>query len=103
VIWRPLSPGGLLSALFLGAFCSVAAFLCYANGLKSLQPGLAVNLLNLVPVFGLVFAVLFLHETVGWIQIFGGFIVIGGVTLSVSTAPKTPADSHMADAGERVM
>ena len=42
--WRPLSPNGLLGALFLGVFCSVGAFLLYGYGLKSLRPGLAVNL-----------------------------------------------------------
>jgi drug/metabolite transporter (DMT)-like permease len=84
--WGPLSTTGLLGALFLGVFCSVGAFLLYAYGLKSLRPGLAVNLLNLVPVFGLIFAAVFLHEAIGWIQILGGAIVIAGVTLSVSGA-----------------
>ncbi len=84
--WRPLSTAALLGALFLGIFCSVGAFLLYGYGLKSLRPGLAVNLLNLVPVFGLVFAVILVHEKIGWAQILGGLIVIAGVTLSVSTA-----------------
>ncbi|RPJ40457.1 MAG: EamA family transporter, partial [Chloroflexi bacterium] len=88
-VWRPLSTAGLLGDLYLGVFCSVGAFLLYGYGLKSLRPGLAVNLLNLVPVFGLVFAVILLGEKIGLAQILGGLIVIGGVTMSLSTASKT--------------
>jgi drug/metabolite transporter (DMT)-like permease len=83
-VWQPLTLNGLLGALFLGVFCSIAAFLLYANGLKSLGPGLAVNMLNLVPVFGLIFAVVFLQEKIGFVQILGGLIVIIGVTMSIS-------------------
>ncbi len=98
--WRPISPAALLGAVFLGVFCSVGAFLLYGYGLKSLRPGLAVNLLNLVPVFGLIFAGLFLREKIGWAQILGGLIVISGVTMSVSTASKTDANPQ-ASAAER--
>jgi drug/metabolite transporter (DMT)-like permease len=82
--WRPLSTASLLGALFLGIFCSVGAFLLYGNGLKNLRPDQAVNLLNLVPVFGLVFAGLALQETISWTQIVGGLVVIGGVMLSLA-------------------
>jgi len=91
-VWRTPTHASLLGALFLGVFCSVGAFLLYGYGLKSLPPGLAVNLLNLVPVFGLVFSVAFLHETIGLAQILGGAIVITGVTLGVSPASKTRKD-----------
>ena len=92
-IWQPLSLAGLLGALYLGIFCSTAAFLLYAYGLKSLEPGLAVNLLNLVPVFGLFFAVIFLRERIGLIQIVGGLVVIIGVTMSVSPTSKGSAET----------
>lgn len=81
--WRPLSFTGLLSALFLGVFCSVAAFLLYGYGLKRLEPGSAVSLMNLVPVFGLLLAVVILKEEVNFIQVIGGLIVVIGVALSV--------------------
>ena len=89
--------------MYLGVFCSTAAFLLYAYGLKNLTPGLAVNLLNLVPVFGLIFAVIFLREKVGFVQMLGGLIVIAGVTLSVSTASQTPADSNVPVAGREAV
>ncbi|HZU87597.1 MAG TPA: DMT family transporter, partial [Anaerolineaceae bacterium] len=82
--WKPIPTPALLGSLYLGIFCSVCAFLLYGNGLKSLRPDQAVNLLNLVPVFGLVFAGLALQESISWVQILGGVVVIGGVMLSLS-------------------
>jgi len=81
--WQPLTLAGLMSALFLGTFCSVAAFLLYGYGLRSLDPGSAVSMMNLVPIFGLILAVIGLKEEVSLSQILGGLIVIGGVMLSV--------------------
>lgn len=101
-LWRPLTSDGLLGAVFLGVFCSVGAFLLYGYGLKSLRPGVAVNLLNLVPVFGLIFAAIFLHEKIGWAQILGGLIVIVGVTMSVSTGSNTNANPQVPDAERSV-
>jgi drug/metabolite transporter (DMT)-like permease len=98
--WRPLSTSGLLGTLFLGIFCSVGAFLLYGYGLKSLRPGLAVNLLNLVPVFGLVFAVTLVHEKLGWAQILGGLVVIGGGMLSLSTAAAKGTEAKAVPAEE---
>jgi len=102
--WQTISMSGLLGALYLGVFCSVGAFLLYAYGLKSLQPGLAVILLNLVPVFGLIFAALFLQEKSSLLQLFGGFVVITGVIISLSAIPKiTRNEAHNAETDEANM
>jgi drug/metabolite transporter (DMT)-like permease len=81
--WQPPAPDSLLALLYLGLFCSVIAFLLYAYGLKGLTSSAAVTLMNLVPVFGVLFAVVFLHEPVGIAQCLGGVIVIAGIALSV--------------------
>lgn len=86
--WQLPGFTGVLSALFLGIFCSIAAFMLYGYGLKSLDPGSAVSLMNLVPVFGLILAAVCLKEVVSFIQILGGLVVIGGVTLSVQMVSK---------------
>ncbi|MDQ3442351.1 MAG: DMT family transporter [Chloroflexota bacterium] len=52
-------------------FCSVLAFLLYARGLRGLDAGTAVGLMNLVPVFGLVLALLVLREPVQLVQAVG--------------------------------
>ena len=79
--WRAPSAGTVLILAYLAVFCSVAAFLLYAYGLKGLDSGTAVNLLNLVPVFGVAFAALILSEPVGLGQLLGGLVVIIGVAL----------------------
>lgn len=83
--WRLPSGGTSLIVLYLAVFCSVAAFLLYAYGLKELDSGSAVNLLNLVPVFGVAFAVLVLRESVSVVQLFGGLIVVCGVVMGLRT------------------
>ncbi|MDN4100369.1 DMT family transporter [Bacillus cereus] len=80
--WKIPTIDSVIIVLYLGIFCSVIAFLLYNYGLRKISSGSAVALLNLVPVFGVIFSVLFLNEVIGIHHIFGGFIVIVGVFLS---------------------
>jgi drug/metabolite transporter (DMT)-like permease len=70
--------------VYLVLFCSILAFIFYNAGLRHLSSATAVNLLNLVPVSGLAFAVLLAGETVSITQILGGLIVIAGVILGLN-------------------
>jgi drug/metabolite transporter (DMT)-like permease len=85
-LWTPINLNGLLGAMYLGSFCSIGAFLFYGYGLKKIDPGSAVGLLNLVPVFGLALAFLILKESLTLLQSFGGLIVIAGVVLTSQTS-----------------
>jgi len=69
--------------IFLGIFCSVIAFLLYNYGLRSISSSSAVMLMNFVPVFGVLFSILFLHEKVLVNQFIGGIVIILGVMLNV--------------------
>jgi drug/metabolite transporter (DMT)-like permease len=82
--WHSFShPGTTIAALAaLTVLCSVAGLGLYAKGLQRLRPSTAVNLLNLVPVFGLVIAIATLGETVTPLQLAGGLIVVVGVTIT---------------------
>lgn len=80
--WRAPTLTSFLMLLFLGIFCSVIAFLLYNYGLRKLSSSSAVALMNLVPVFGVLFAVLFLDETINLVQLSGGVIVVVGVMFS---------------------
>lgn len=85
--WEAMpSTGSWAIIAYLGLFCSVVAFLFYAYGLKGLEAGSAVNLLNLVPVFGVATAFLVLGEPVGLAQLFGGALVVAGVLLGFRSA-----------------
>lgn len=88
--WQAPSGGSLLAVTYLGVFCSVLAFLLYAHGLRGVGAGTAVGLMNLVPVFGLILAVLVLAEPIRTIQVAGGMTVIVGITMGVrQPAPAT--------------
>ncbi|EOD68557.1 DMT family transporter [Amycolatopsis vancoresmycina] len=81
--WGVPSGGTWLRVGFLAGLCSVAAFLLYNHGLRGLEPSVAVNLLNVVPVAGLGWAVVLAGETLTATQVLGGAVVIAGVTLSL--------------------
>ena len=69
----------------------MAAFLAYNFGLKGLNSSTAVNLLNIVPVAGLVWAVALAGEKLVPLNLFGGVIVIAGVALGLTRTSGEPA------------
>lgn len=81
--WR--MPSVTSSALlgYLAVACSVGGFLLYNYGLRRMTSSVAVNVLNLVPVFGVLGAVTINGETVRAPQVFGGVIIIAGVALGL--------------------
>lgn len=73
---------GVLALLFLAVFCSVAAYLLYNFALRGIKGSTAASIMNLIPLFGLIFSALILHEAVHLVAVIGGLIVIIGVVLS---------------------
>ncbi|PFT56384.1 DMT family transporter [Priestia megaterium] len=86
--WQTPDIRSFLTLLYLGVFCSVIAFLLYNFGLRKLSSSSAMTLMNLVPIFGVLFSVLLLHEVVGINQFIGGIIVLLGVVLSMRETRK---------------
>jgi len=91
-LWQTPSPESVLMIVHLGLACSVAAYILYGHGLRGLDASSAVMLMNLVPVFGVGFAVVVLQEPVGIAQLFGGLTVIIGVVLSVNLHAKATTE-----------
>ncbi|WP_068619561.1 DMT family transporter [Paenibacillus tuaregi] len=81
--WQVPSTESLWVLLYLGIFCSVAAFMFYNYGLRTLNSSTAMALMNLVPIFGVLFSTVFLNERLSVLNMLGGFIIIFGVVLSV--------------------
>lgn len=81
--WRVPTGTSLFTLVYLGVLCSVIAFLLYNFGLRKLSSSSAVSLMNLVPIFSVIFSALILHETVSLQQLIGGVIIIAGVMLSI--------------------
>ncbi|PJN91595.1 DMT family transporter [Bacillus sp. mrc49] len=92
--WKMPSMESFLMLLYLGIFCSVIAFLLYNYGLRKLSSSSAVTLMNLVPIFGVLFSVIILHEVVRISQVIGGIIVILGVVLSVKETNQRQTGSN---------
>ncbi|MHB9755033.1 DMT family transporter [Streptomyces sp. BYX5S] len=95
--WRLPGPSASLLLVYLAVACSVGAFLLYNYGLHRMPSSVAVNILNLVPVFGVVGAVVINGESVGLVQVAGGVIIVAGVALGMVQrrpaplpAPRTP-------------
>ncbi|AJG99885.2 hypothetical protein LF65_03322 [Clostridium beijerinckii] len=80
--WRIPTMTSASALIYLSVGCSIVAFLLYNLGLRKLSASISVSLMNLVPVLGLIFSILILHERVSTVQILGGVIVIIGVILS---------------------
>ncbi|QKW25326.1 DMT family transporter [Streptomyces seoulensis] len=87
--WR--LPDATASALlaYLAVACSVGGFLLYNYGLRRMTSSVAVNILNLVPVFGVLGAVVINGETVRLPQLLGGLIIVAGVVLGLVERRRT--------------
>ncbi|MFC8954273.1 DMT family transporter [Streptomyces sp. NPDC057101] len=103
--WR--MPDATASALlvYLAVGCSVGGFLLYNYGLRRMASSVAVNILNLVPVFGVIGAVVINGESVRLAQLTGGVIIVAGVALGMierggGAAPKPDAGRRAPAAAE---
>lgn len=67
--------------LFIGIFGTITPFGLYFEGIKRIQPTHASITATLEPISAGVFAALFLGEVMSPLQILGGLIVIGSITL----------------------
>ena len=77
-----ISARGWLSIAYLGLMSSAMANLLYNRSLAHLEANQAATFINLVPIIGVVVAVLFLGEPlIGW-QLAGGAVTLLGVWLA---------------------
>jgi drug/metabolite transporter (DMT)-like permease len=80
----PITPLVVVGLVYISVLASVAAFMAWSVGIKGIGAARGSIFLNLIPVFTAVIAVITLGERVGMVQLVGGLLVIGGVTLSAS-------------------
>ncbi len=92
--WQAPDLPSLAMLLYLGALCSVAAYLMYNFGLRRLKPSTSAFLMNLVPIFGTLFSVILLGETLTRRHMAGGALVILGVVVSVRVAQAAQAGNQ---------
>ncbi len=99
-IWRlPGSTGYNLPfaghILYLAWGATVAGFFLWSRGLHRLGASRAAVFINLVPVFSVALAALFLGERPTWLQVLGMGIVLGGVFLAGTAKSATPATAKV--------
>ncbi|WP_426567527.1 DMT family transporter [Streptomyces canus] len=81
--WRVPDATASSLLVYLAVACSVGGFLLYNYGLRRMASSVAVNILNLVPVFGVVGAVVINGESIRLTQVMGGVVIIVGVALGM--------------------
>ncbi|PSL50412.1 EamA domain-containing membrane protein RarD [Salsuginibacillus halophilus] len=87
--WSSGLPEGLFQPeliaglLYLGIFPSVVALMLWTRAVAAVGPSKASVFLNLLPVFTMIGAVLFLGEAITAAQIVGGAIAVSGVILAM--------------------
>jgi drug/metabolite transporter (DMT)-like permease len=69
------------SVIALGVICSGVAYLLYFRLISDLGAASALTVAFLIPVFGILWGVLFLGETVGWYTFVGGAMILVGTAL----------------------
>jgi len=79
---------GIMSAVIaLAVMCSGVAYLIYFRLIQDVGPSSALTVTFLSPLFGILWGVLFLGETVGWYTFAGAAIVIAGTALVTGFRP----------------
>jgi drug/metabolite transporter (DMT)-like permease len=78
---RPLSWGfsEVLAVAYVAVFPSALAYLFWNRGVEAVGPNAAGHFVHLMPVFGVMMAVLFLDENVGWFHAAGAALVAAGL------------------------
>jgi drug/metabolite transporter (DMT)-like permease len=79
---------GIMGAVIaLAVLCSGVAYLIYFKLIQDVGPSSALTVTFLSPLFGILWGVLFLGETVGWYTFAGAAIVIAGTALVTGFRP----------------
>ncbi|HUU36023.1 MAG TPA: DMT family transporter [Vicinamibacterales bacterium] len=87
----PPSTQGWASALILGVGCTAAAYVLYFRLIARAGPSTAMAVTYLIPVFGVTWGALLLHERLGVGALTGGMLVLAGVALATWTPRVAPA------------
>lgn len=98
--WRVPDATASSLLVYLAVACSVGGFLLYNHGLRAMPSSVAVNILNLVPVFGVLGAVVINGESIRPAQAAGGVVIIAGVALGMADRGGAAAGARTAPGPE---
>ena len=87
----PLDLGGVAALIYVAIFPSILAYLCFNRGVALIGANRAGPFFHLIPLFGVVLAIVFLGERFATYHLIGAILIIGGVFVagrSVSPASR---------------
>ena len=91
--FAPLTLATLAAIGYVTIFPSILAVLCYNRGVQLIGANRSGPFLHLVPLFAVVLAILFLGERPGWHHLVGAILIIGGVFVAGSDAPRPASET----------
>ena len=77
-----VTPAALATIAYLAIFPSIVAYICWNQAVAALGPNIVGFFNPVIPVFGIVFAVIFLGEPLRVYHLTGFALVLGGVVLT---------------------
>ena len=69
--------------IYLGIFASVAAFICWNWAVSKIGPMKATICYNLIPLYAAILSPLLLGESLYFLHLVGGLLIVGGVVVGV--------------------
>jgi drug/metabolite transporter (DMT)-like permease len=81
------TPAGVGATVALAVFAGALAYWLWSYGLARVEAARATNYLNLLPLVAALSGAMLLGERVGPIEIAGGLLIVGGVTLGARARP----------------
>lgn len=83
-----------LIVLWVAIVNTVIAFILYYESMKHIEASLVQIMLNLIAVWGVLLSIFVLHETVTYLQIFGGIITVIGVIIAQMTHARRKSNKN---------
>lgn len=80
-----LNPYGWFSMAYMIFGSGVLAFCWWNQGVAAVGPTRTTIFTNIIPISGMCFATIFLHESVNWPQLTGAACIIGGICMTTQT------------------
>lgn len=77
--WQPVAWDGWASMILLASVCSALCYWIYGNALSELSPLASAIFINLIPLTTILGGVFFLGESLTWLQVAGGALIIASI------------------------
>lgn len=89
VEWSQVPVGVWLAILFSGGLSTGLVFIFWSIGVRNVGASHTAVYGNLVPIVAVAMSYVLLGETIRWVQVVGGGLIVGGLILMQSSRPRT--------------